>query len=112
MEQAKDFCNDIISNEKLSALVSYFENYNIEYTSSRDGETNNLDKVKEREEVVQLEEMEGYMIFKSVEEFKKIQVDKIISIDDETIKLPQNLQINNRMVYTNFDVVVPYEPFV
>lgn len=90
MKQAKDFCNREVSPEKLSALVSYFEKYHIEYASAYDGERNNLDKVEKRENAIQLNDTDGYMIFDSKEQFKKVLIDKIITVDNEVIQLPED----------------------
>ena len=90
MKQAKDFCNREVSPEKLSALVSYFEKYHIEYASAYDGERNNLDKVEKRENAIQLNDTDGYMIFESKEQFIKVLIDKIITVDNEVIQLPED----------------------
>ena len=93
MRQAKDYCNGRLSEEKLNPLVSYFKHFEIEYTSSRDGEYNNLGKIHSSESVISVDDITEYKIFDSKEEFKKIYCDEVF-FNGEKVLIPQKNEDN------------------
>lgn len=90
MQQAKDYCNGMLSKEKLNPLVSYFKHFGIEYTSSRDGRCNHLEEIHPSESIISVDSITKYKIFDSKEEFKKIYCDEVIFNGEKILLPPRN----------------------